>query len=275
MPRAGTASGGICRPKASDEWLFCVWRLCRPRPQRGPAFGIAQRLRLARACSKLRPACRHRANIKLVVRSQCPLCWGYGLPQGPVMGPITGVPPPTLASNRKHAPCSFAMRISSAPFSATSSLFDVTAQRPLSSAARILCGVKASDGLHHHLDVLILQNGLNVFTDPAASWPEKSRMSQICPTSTGTPARLAHTSAFFGQYLPHTAAHGAKAQKVSHLRHCLHSPFQPSLIHRAGCPPPWAGGATLRQQRLCRQVHAARAERRQTPAQYRFPASTG
>ena len=52
------------------------------------------------------------------------------------MGPITGVPPPTLASNRKHAPCSFAMRISSAPFSATSSLFDVTAQRPLSSAAR-------------------------------------------------------------------------------------------------------------------------------------------
>ena len=52
------------------------------------------------------------------------------------IGVMTGVPPPTLASNKKHTPLSRAMRSSSAPRVATSSLLEVTTCRPLSSALR-------------------------------------------------------------------------------------------------------------------------------------------
>ena len=50
------------------------------------------------------------------------------------MGVMMGVPPPTLASNRKHTPLRRAMASSSAPWVATSSLLEVTTWRPLSSA---------------------------------------------------------------------------------------------------------------------------------------------
>ena len=42
------------------------------------------------------------------------------------IGRSTGIPPPTEASKRKFTLCSSASLISSAPFAATSSLFDVT-----------------------------------------------------------------------------------------------------------------------------------------------------
>ena len=46
--------------------------------------------------------------------------------------------------------------------------------------------------------------GSILFTNsPAAWWAEKSRMSQMYPTSTGTPARLAHTPAFW-ERISHT-----------------------------------------------------------------------
>ena len=58
-------------------------------------------------------------------------------------GRIIGIPPPTAASNKKFLLCCWAILINSAPYFATSSLFDVQTLLPASNADL----TKSYDGL--------------------------------------------------------------------------------------------------------------------------------
>ena len=91
---------------------------------------------MARASSKPIPSCTILVSMKLVVPFTMPSISSTRLAaRHSCRGAMTGVPPPTLASNRKAALWALARASSSAPWVATSSLLLVQTLRPLSRQA--------------------------------------------------------------------------------------------------------------------------------------------
>ena len=65
-------------------------------------------------------------------------------------GRRTGIPPPTLASNRKLTLFSFAIRTSSGPNSATSALLDVQTFLPFNRASLTNCRLDNCPGIYYN-----------------------------------------------------------------------------------------------------------------------------
>ena len=132
-----------------------------------------------------------------------------------LMGRMMGTPPPTLASKRKFKLFSLAMASSSAPFSATSSLLEVTTLLPCSRQAFTYwkAGSSPPHDLHHHGDLRVVEDhvkvlGEQVAVGQAGEFPQVQDMLDL-----DLHIRPAGDAPLVGhQHFQHAGAHYAVAQ---------------------------------------------------------------